>query len=130
MAKKGKDSIDIDLYNIDNFTAQYKRSTIPLIVLRLLHEKEMYAYEIIQETTKRSGGIYKMPLLYNILNKFKEQGYIEESRKEVTDDNRVRVYYSITDTGKAYFRQLQETYTKLTEAVAGIVFDGAEGRSK
>lgn len=130
MAKKGKDSIDIDLYNIDNFTAQYKRSTIPLIVLRLLHEKEMYAYEIIQETTKRSGGIYKMPLLYNILNKFKEQGYIEESRKEVTDDNRVRVYYSITDAGKAYFRQLQEKYTELTEAVAGIVFDGAEGRSK
>ena len=130
MAKKGKDSIDIYLYNIDNFTAQYKRSTIPLIVLRLLHEKEMYAYEIIQETTKRSGGIYKMPLLYNILNKFKEQGYIEESRKEVTDDNRVRVYYSITDAGKAYFRQLQETYTELTEAVAGIVFDGAEGRSK
>ena len=98
--------------------------------LRLLHEKEMYAYEIIQETTKRSGGIYKMPLLYNILNKFKEQGYIEESRKEVTDDNRVRVYYSITDAGKAYFRQLQEKYTELTEAVAGIVFDGAEGRSK
>lgn len=130
MAKKGKDSIDIDLYNIDNFTAQYKRSTISLIVLRLLHEKEMYAYEIIQETTKRSGGIYKMPLLYNILNKFKEQGYIEESRKEVTDDNRVRVYYSITDAGKAYFRQLQEKYTELTEAVAGIVFDGAEGRSK
>ncbi len=63
--------------NLSNFEAQFKRSTILLLVLRLLSEREMYAYEMIQETLRRSGGVYKMPLLYTVLNKLKGLGSIE-----------------------------------------------------
>ena len=108
--------------DINNFEAQFKRSTIPLLVLQLLSEQEMYAYEIIQETLKRSDGKFKMPLLYNILNKFKEQGYIVESRKEVSDGNRIRIYYAITSSGREYYSELKERYTLLSDAVTQIIF--------
>ena len=109
-------------YDTNNFKAQFKRSTIPLLVLQLLSEREMYAYEIIQEALKRSDGKYKMPLLYNILNKFKEQGYVIESRKEVSDSNRIRIYYAITPEGLEYLSKLKEEYRKLSEAVNQIIF--------
>lgn len=88
--------------NIQNFEAQYKRSTIPLLVLYFLSQKEMYAYEIIQHTLSMSNGIYKMPLLYTTLNKLKSQGYVIESRQEISSDNRVRIYYAITQDGLEY----------------------------
>lgn len=110
-------------YNTNNFEAQFKRSTIPLLVLQLLTEREMYAYEIIQETLKRSDGKYKMPLLYNILNKFRDQGYIIESRKVVSDSNRIRIYYAITPSGCEYLLALKKEYSILSESVRQIVFN-------
>lgn len=110
-------------YNTNNFEAQFKRSTIPLLVLQLLTEREMYAYEIIQETLKRSDGKYKMPLLYNILNKFRDQGYIIESRKEVSDSNRIRIYYAITPSGREYLLALKKEYSILSKSVQQIVFN-------
>lgn len=82
----------------------------------------MYAYEIIQETLKRSNDKYKMPLLYNFLNKFKEQGYVVESRKEISDGNRIRIYYAITPDGREHLEALKETYTVLSDVVNQIVF--------
>ncbi len=110
-------------HNINNFKAQFKRATIPLLVLQFLSEREMYAYEIIQEALKRSDGKYKMPLLYNVLNKFKEQGFVIESRKEVSDGNRIRIYYAITSSGHAYLAELKKEYAALSEAVTRIVFE-------
>lgn len=109
-------------YDTNNFEAQFKRSTIPLLVLQLLSERERYAYEIIQEVLKRSDGKYKMPLLYNILNKFKDQGYVIESRKEVSDSNRIRIYYAITPKGYVYLSDLKDEYSILSGAVNKIIF--------
>ncbi len=107
--------------NLSNFEAQFKRSTIPLLVLRLLSEREMYAYEMIQETLKRSGGIYKMPLLYTVLNKLKGQGFIEESRHEISEKNQVRVYYAITEEGRTYLSQLETLYRTLSDIVSKLL---------
>lgn len=108
-------------YNTNNFKAQFKRSTMPILVLQLLSEREMYAYEIIQEALKRSDGNYKMPLLYNVLNKFKEQGYVIESRKELSDSNRIRIYYKITPSGIEYLTKLKHEYLLLSDAVMKII---------
>lgn len=108
--------------NIQNFEAQYKRSTTLLLALHLLSRQEMYAYDIIRETSRLSNHIYKMPLLYNILKKLEADGYIVQSRQEVSDDNRVRVYYKITDEGTRYLAELTESYRKLSGCVNHILF--------
>ncbi len=108
---------------LENFEAQFKKSTLPLMVLKILSERDMYAYEIMQETLRRSNGKYKMPLLYTTLNKLQEQGYVIESRKTISDDNRVRVYYRITDAGRHHLQRLMKLYAELTETVKSIVYD-------
>lgn len=108
---------------LENFEAQFKKSTLPLMVLRILSEQEMYAYEIMQETLRRSNGRYKMPLLYTTLSKLQEQGLVIESRKTISEDNRVRVYYRITDEGCKHLEKLMVLYAELTETVKAIVYD-------
>lgn len=113
--------------NIQNFEAQFKRSTTQLLVLYLLNRREMYAYDIIRETLILSNNVYKMPLLYNILNKLEADGYVTQSRREISNDNRVRVYYKITDSGRLYLADLKDSYLKLSTSVNQILF--GEGNS-
>ena len=59
-----------------SFEAFFKRATSPLAVLSLLSERPMYGYEITQELSRRSGGRYVLSLLYPVLYRLLEQGYI------------------------------------------------------
>ena len=120
--KKKETSEKSQQSNLNNFEAQFKRSTIPILVLELLSERDMYAYEMIQETLTRSNGKYRMPLLYTVLNKMQEQGYVVESRKEISEDNRVRNYYAITKEGRMYLSELKKLYRILTESVMRICY--------
>ena len=108
--------------NLSNFEEQFKRSTSPMLVLQLLSEEDMYAYVIIQKTLQLSDGVYKMPLLYTSLNKLKDQGYVEESRQEISEDNRVRIYYAITERGTEYLALLKASYKRLSDSVSEIIF--------
>lgn len=108
---------------LDNFAAQFKKSTLPLMVLTILSEyPKMYAYQIAKEALQRSDNKYKVPLLYTSLNKLQEQGYVAEVEKVISDANRVRIYYSITDAGKNYLEELKAQYAELSNIVNEIVF--------
>ncbi len=107
---------------IENFEAQVKKATLPLMVLTVLKERDMYAYEITQEALRRSNGRYKMPILYHVINKLQEMNCIVESRKEISDENRVRIYYHITPEGEDYLDKIKVSYLELTEVVNNIVF--------
>ena len=50
-----------------SFLAYFKRATNPLAVLRILSDRPMYGYELIQELKQRSGGKYQLSLLYPVL---------------------------------------------------------------
>lgn len=99
--------------NVQNFETQIKKSTTQLLILRLLKEREMYAYEFISETLKLTNHVYKMPLLYHIMSKLESDGFIEKSRREISENNRVRVYYRITEMGMQYLNEITVVYTKL-----------------
>ena len=108
---------------IENFEAQFKKSTLPLMVLKILSEREMYAYEITQIAYERSNGKYKMPLLYTTLRKLQEQGFVVESKKVVSEDNRVRIYYKLTDDGLVYLEKIKSMYLDLIAKVHSIVYE-------
>lgn len=104
-----------------SFQAYFKRATSPLVVLSLLRTRPMYGYEISSEIKKRSSGLFTISVLYPVLYRLEEQGYVEVSETRVSD-GRARSYYRITSAGKAYldqtlneYRQLAETFAKLTD---------------
>lgn len=106
----------------ENFEAQFKKATLTLMVLKILSEREMYAYEIGQVTLQRSDGRYKMPLLYTTINKLQEQGFVTESNKVISEDNRVRIYYKITDDGLAHLGKLKNLYAELDQVIWSVVY--------
>ena len=104
---------------LNNFDAQFKKATLQLLILSILSDEEMYAYEIAQTILERSGGKYKAPLLYTSISKLEAYGFVTESRKESVS-NRMRVYYMITDSGLSYLSQLKGLYKDLTDVVYDI----------
>ena len=106
---------------LNNFEAQFKKATLQLLILSILSDGEMYAYEIAQTILEKSNGKYKAPLLYTSISKLEESGFVSESKKE-TVANRMRVYYRITDSGRAYLNLLKDLYKDLTGVVWDIVY--------
>ena len=96
-----------------SFISYFKRATSPLVVLRFLSEKPMYGYEITAALKSRSDGKYMISILYPVLYRLEEQGFICISSTEVAD-GRARSYYSITDEGKAHLNKTWKEYLEIS----------------
>lgn len=107
-----------------SFESYYKRATSPLVVLRLLRDRAMYGYEISQAMKQRSGGRFSISVLYPVLYRLEEQGYIVVERTEVIN-NRVRSYYAITNEGKRYLAQSLKEYGEIHAAFM-VIMEGSE----
>jgi PadR family transcriptional regulator PadR len=105
-----------------SFEAYYKRATSPLVVLRLLQDRTMYGYQISQAMKEKSGGKFTIAVLYPILYRLEEQGYIQVEKTEVTN-NRARSYYAITEKGRQYLARTLDEYRVIHQAFMDIVED-------
>jgi len=103
-----------------SFIAYYKRATSPLVVLTLLRDRAMYGYEISSEMKRRSGGAFTISVLYPVLYRLQEQGYVEISETEVVD-GRARSYYRITDDGRAYLEQTIRDYRGISAVFEALI---------
>lgn len=103
-----------------SFISYFKRATSPLVVLRCLLERPMYGYEISSALKERSGGKFTISLLYPVLYRLEEQGYVEISATEVAD-GRARSYYGITDAGRAYLEKTMAEYREISQVFEGLM---------
>ena len=85
-----------------------------LIVLALLNEGPRHGYEIIKELEEKSSGVYSPSpgVVYPTLTYLEEVGYATSSAEGS------KKVYSITDTGRAYYRENRE--------VADLALSGIE----
>ena len=81
------------------------------IILHLLREGDSYGYEISKAIQIRSGGVYhiKETTLYSAFARLEKQGYITSYFGEETFGRR-RTYYTITPSGRAYYREKCEEW--------------------
>ena len=100
-----------------SFEDYFKRAMNPLIILSILLERPKYAYEMTQELKERTGGEYNMPLLYPVLYRLQDQGFIEESEKVISQNNRVRNYYRLTPAGIAHLEVMRRDFVRLCRHV-------------
>jgi len=72
-----------------------------MVILRLLAEKDMYGYQIINEIMKKSGAVFnlKAGTLYPILHGLEKDGMVT-TYDETAENQRVRKYYRLTKKGK------------------------------
>ena len=100
-----------------SFEDYFKRAVNPMLILSLLQERPKYAYEMTQELKERTGGEYNMPLLYPVLYRLQDQGFIEESEKVNSQNNRVRNYYRLTPAGIAHLEVMRRDFVRLCRHV-------------
>ena len=96
-----------------------------MLVLKLLDEKDMYGYQIIEELARRSDDTFcfKTGTLYPILHGLENDSMVS-SYDETAENTKVRKYYHITDKGKGLLAKKQTEWKEYTKAVNSIMKGG------
>ena len=98
-----------------------KKATTEMMVLKLLRERPMYTYEMMNAIEERSGGNIVFNTLYLSIYRLEEKGYVQERSKVMSEDNRTRIYFAITEAGIVYLEELIRAYKQYAAALARVL---------
>jgi PadR family transcriptional regulator PadR len=106
------------------FDRELLKGSIALLILKLLSERDMYGYEIIQEAARRSSDVFefKEGTLYPALHQLHRRGYLR-SEWRVGKNGRERKYYGLTTKGRKAAEEGQRSWNFFTKAVNAILAD-------
>jgi PadR family transcriptional regulator PadR len=89
-----------------------------LVLLRLLSEKEMYGYEIVQAIEARTKAAFTFGegCIYPLLHYLEEIRLVSSQPKEV--GGRSRHYYRLTPRGRRRLEELREEWDRVAAGVS------------
>ncbi len=92
-----------------------------MLLLKLLCEKDMYGYEMIDTLKARSQNVFELKAgtLYPLLHALEQGGVLTVYEKEVS--GKLRKYYHITRKGRRIFKEKREEWDTFSKAVATIL---------
>ena len=98
-----------------------------MLVLKLLEERDMYGYQIIEELEARSDDTFRLKTgtLYPLLHGLENDGAVS-AYDESAGGARVRRYYHLTDKGRRILRQQHAEWAAYTRAVNLVMERGAQ----
>ena len=93
------------------------------IILYLLLDKPSYGYEISRMIRALSDDKYiiKETTLYSAFTRMEKNGYITSFSQNAENGKR-RTYYSITDEGRAYYREKCAEWNLTKEVIEHFIF--------
>ncbi len=102
------------------------RGAGPVTVLRLLKQREMYGYELVEALSRRTDGVLAMgqSTLYPLLYSLEAKGLLKSQWREATSGRR-RKYYAVTPRGAEFLRAQQSQWRRLVTAMTGLGLLGA-----
>ena len=97
------------------------KGTLPLLVLSVLRDGELYGYEIAQRIRARSGELFAPSegSLYPALHRLEKRGLLFAEWREV--GGREAKFYSLTKTGRSQLDAEQDNWRRLAGAVGAIL---------
>lgn len=92
-----------------------------MLILKLLEEKDMYGYEMIETLRDKSRNVFELKAgtLYPLLHGMEPKGYVESYEQDVL--GKTRKYYRLTKEGKRYLKTKKEEWEEYSKAVAGVL---------
>ena len=100
------------------YSSELIKGTLKTIVLKLLSGSyKMYGYEITQKVKELTGGKIQLTegALYPTLHAMEAQGIL--TTDVVNVGNRIRKYYSVTDTGKKVAKEKVNEYSDFIDTM-------------
>tara|TARA_B100000795_G_scaffold218715_1_gene172867 strand:+ start:292 stop:621 length:330 start_codon:yes stop_codon:yes gene_type:complete len=101
--------------NIENTKAQMRKGILEYCILGILSSGDSYTSDIIEEL-KKAKLIVVEGTLYPLLTRLKNAGLLEY-RWEESNSGPPRKYYSLSENGLSFQRDLKQTWEGLSEAV-------------
>ena len=95
-----------------------------MLLLRLLEDKDMYGYEMIETLERKSNNVFKLKAgtLYPLLHSLEGKHYLTSYEKEV--NGKLRKYYCITKDGRKYLGSRKEEWQEYQTAVLNVLWEG------
>jgi len=100
---------------IENTKAQMRKGVLEFCILSILENEEAYPSEII-EKLKAGKLIVVEGTLYPLLTRLKNADLLQY-RWEESKSGPPRKYYSLTQEGKDFLKELESTWEELVNAV-------------
>ena len=101
--------------NAENIKAQMRKGILEYCILTILSKNDAYASDIINEL-KKSRLIVVEGTMYPLLTRQKNAGLLSYRWEESTQGP-PRKYYSLTDTGREFLKELDQSWNELMEAI-------------
>jgi len=105
--------------NTENAKAQMRKGTLEFCILAIVKQKDCYASDIIS-TMKEKNLIVVEGTLYPLLTRLKNSGLLQY-RWEESRQGPPRKYYELTQDGKAYLTELDNSWKELVESINSII---------
>ncbi|WP_407405015.1 PadR family transcriptional regulator [Chryseobacterium sp.] len=104
--------------NTENTKAQMRKGILEFCILSLIHHREMYVSDLIDELKKGKLDVVE-GTLYPLLTRLKNAEFLSYRWEESTGGP-PRKYYQTTEKGSLFLKELQTTWKELTESVNQI----------
>lgn len=104
--------------NTDNIQSQMKKGLLEYCILSIISRGEAYPSDITNEL-KEAGMQILEGTLYPLLTRLKNAGYLDYRWVESTGGP-PRKYFTMTDSGKAFYELLDSTWKEISTAVETI----------
>ena len=100
---------------IENTKAQMRKGVLEFCILSILKDGEAYTSDILQ-TLKDAKMLVVEGTIYPLLTRLKNAGLLSYRWEESTSGP-PRKYYELTETGKLFLTELNNTWSELQQAV-------------
>lgn len=103
---------------IENAKAQMRKGILEYCILSILAKQDLYTTDIIN-ALKEYNLIVVEGTLYPLLTRQKNAGLLKYRWEESTQGP-PRKYYTLTETGRIYLKEMDETWDSLVQSVNAI----------
>jgi PadR family transcriptional regulator PadR len=104
--------------NVENAKAQMRKGTLEYCILLILDKTDAYASDIINQL-KVNHLIVVEGTLYPLLTRQKNAGLLSYRWEESTQGP-PRKYYTITEIGRAYLKEMDKGWADLVDTINSI----------
>ncbi len=95
--------------------------SMTMLILKLLSEKDMYGYEMIDTLRRKSQNVFELKAgtLYPLLHSLEEKGALTVYEQEA--GGKTRKYYSLTKQGRGFLEKKMKEWREYSEAVTNVL---------
>src|SRR5690348_13591876 len=106
------------------YDREFLTGTLGVLILSFLTEREMYAYEILQEAERRSASAFQLKegTIYPALHQMERAGLLKATWRN-SAAGRARKYYGLTAKGRRRAESKRRQWASILVAMRAILGD-------